>query len=305
MRIDHLQYLVEVHKTGSISKAAENLYISQQGLSQAIRTLEKHIGVSVLNHSGNKISFTAEGEIVVEKAKEILIKVAELFAAVNPQINELNPAKDQALTIFLTPFFSTTIFPKLLHQFRVKYPNIQLLILEKSPSQLINDMCRNHNAIGLVNIIEDDFEPKFFDDNNLTFKLLFECEYLVLVNKNSPLADRTFISVGEISKSNFAILDFEQMNSVYERLFKMINKPNIVLRTVNQDLYTATISSGLAIGLSPSISKTFGKDSLLTAVPIKPSLKAFIGCVSYTESQNPNIQLFLNNMANFFNNSYF
>lgn len=157
MQIEHLRYLVEVHKAGSISKAAENLYISQQGLSNAIHSMEKHIGVSILNRSGNKIYFTAEGEKVVEKAEEILLKIAELFAAVNPQINN---DKDEALTIFLTPFFSTSGLPKLLHQFRIKYPHIDLLILEKSPSQLIHDICTNHNAIGLVNIIEDDFDSK-------------------------------------------------------------------------------------------------------------------------------------------------
>lgn len=301
MRIEHLRYLVEIYKVGSITEAAKNLYISQQGLSQAIHSLEKQIGVSILNRTGNKVYFTVEGEKIVEKAEEILTKVDELFSAVNPQ--NLQPKEDIALNLFITPFFSTSFLPKFLHQFRIKYPNIDLFVLEKSPSQLIHDICTNRDAIGLLNITEYEFDPNFFDDHNLTFNILAECEYLVLVDKNSPLADQEFVSIEEISKNNLAILDFEQINRVYEYLFKMINKPNIVLKTVNQELYTSVIANGLAIGFSTSISKTFGKDHLLTTIPIKPSLKLFIGCVSYADSRNSNIQLFLDIMTKFLHHS--
>lgn len=303
MQIEHLRYLVEIYNAGSISKAAENLYISQQGLSKAIQALEKQIGVTILSRTGNKVYFTVEGEVIVEKAEEILIKIDELLAAVNPQMNHLDPTKDITLTIFCTPFFSISFLPKIIHQFRTKYPNIGLLILEKSPSKLIEEICRTPNTIGLLNIIEYEFDPKFFEEHKLTFTMLNECEYLVLVDKHSPLANRPFLTIEEISKNDLALLDFEQMNSVYDYLFKMIDEPNIILKTVNQDLYTSTISSGLAIGLTTSISKTFGKDSLLTTVPIKPSVKTLVGCVSCAESQNTNIPLFVKTMTKFFNNS--
>ena len=45
MKIEHLKYALEVEKTGLISKAAENLYLSQPYLSKAIRELEENIGL--------------------------------------------------------------------------------------------------------------------------------------------------------------------------------------------------------------------------------------------------------------------
>lgn len=305
MQIEHLRYLVEIYNTGSISKAAENLYISQQGLSKAIKALEKQFGVPILSRSCNKFHFTAEGEMIVEKAEEIITKVDELFAAINPQTNNLNPAQDIILTIFCTPFCSLSFMPKILHQFRTKYPNINLLILEKSPSKLIEDICKTRDAIGLINITEYDFEPNYFEDHNLIFTILNECEYSAIVAKHSPLANQPFVTIEEISKNNLALLDFEQMNSVYEYLFKMIGKPNIVLKTVNQDLFTSTISSGSAIGLTTSISKTFGKENFLTTVPIKPSVKINLGFVQCADSQNSNIQLFIKDMTRFFNNTIY
>ena len=47
MTIQQLQYILEVHRTGSISKAANNLYLAQPNLSNAIRSLEQELGFPV------------------------------------------------------------------------------------------------------------------------------------------------------------------------------------------------------------------------------------------------------------------
>jgi molybdate transport repressor ModE-like protein len=303
MQIEHLRYLAELHNTGSISKAAENLFISQQGLSKAVQALEKQFGVPILSRSGNKFHFTAEGEMIVAKAEEIIAKVDELFAAVNQQTNSLNPTRDITMTIFCTPFFSLSFMPRILHQFRSKLPNINLLVLEKSPTKLTEDICNDHNAIGLINITEYDYEPHYFEEHNLVFTILNECEYSAMVARHSPLAKQPFVTIEEISKYNLALLDFEQMNSVYDYLFKMIGKPNIVLKTVNQDLFTSTIANGSVVGLTTSISRTFGKDNSLVTIPIKPSVKIYLGFVHCADSQNLNIQLFIKTVIKFINNS--
>lgn len=45
MNLQHLKYVVEVEKTGSITQAAQNLYMGQPNLSKAIRELEKNLGI--------------------------------------------------------------------------------------------------------------------------------------------------------------------------------------------------------------------------------------------------------------------
>lgn len=301
MQIEHLRYLIEISKAGSISKAAENLFISQQGLSKAIQTLEKQLGVPILNRTCNKISFTDEGQIVLEKSEEIIAKMNELMVAVNAPADPAASACEANLTLFCTPFFSVIIMPKLLHQFRLKYPNVKLFVMEKRPSQLIEDICGTPHALGLLNITEYEYNPSFFDDHNLRYTIFNECEYTVLVAKDSPLAAQPFVTVEEISKNNLALLDFEQMNSVYEHLF--IDKPNIVLKTVNQDLYADTIAAGSAIGLTTASFYNFSKNYQVVTVPIKPSVKFYIGCICCKESaHNTNIRLFQAIMTKFFKN---
>lgn len=77
MNIENLKYFIEVAKTGSLSKAAESLCLSQQGLSKAVKALERDVGARLLVRSNKGISLTKEGEIVLSRARAV---VSELEA---------------------------------------------------------------------------------------------------------------------------------------------------------------------------------------------------------------------------------
>lgn len=72
MTIQQLQYILEVHKTGSISKAASNLYLAQPNLSNAIRSLEEELGFPVFIRSNRGIRLTEQGLLVLEEAGQML-----------------------------------------------------------------------------------------------------------------------------------------------------------------------------------------------------------------------------------------
>ena len=68
-----LSYLLAVAKHRNITKAAEELYISQPALSASIKRLEKKLNVSLLERGNNGITLTKEGECVLEYAKELCL----------------------------------------------------------------------------------------------------------------------------------------------------------------------------------------------------------------------------------------
>ena len=55
MKIEYCLYILDVVETGSIRKAAEKRFITQQGLSQAIKSVERELGIEIFNRSGNRI----------------------------------------------------------------------------------------------------------------------------------------------------------------------------------------------------------------------------------------------------------
>ena len=80
MNLLHLKYAVEVSKTKSISKAAENLFMGQPNLSRAIRELEESLGIVIFERSTKGISVTEAGAEFLQYARRILSQVDEVEA---------------------------------------------------------------------------------------------------------------------------------------------------------------------------------------------------------------------------------
>ena len=78
MNIMHLKYAVEVAKTGSITQAAENLFMGQPNLSKAIRELEESLGITIFKRTSKGIVPTLKGEEFLVYAKRILAQIDEL-----------------------------------------------------------------------------------------------------------------------------------------------------------------------------------------------------------------------------------
>ena len=72
MNILHLKYAVEIAKTGSLNKAAENLYMGQPNLSRAIRELETCLGITIFERTSRGMIVTADGEEFLQYARRIL-----------------------------------------------------------------------------------------------------------------------------------------------------------------------------------------------------------------------------------------
>lgn len=78
MNILHLKYAVEVAKTQSISKAAENLYMGQPNLSRAIKELEESLGITIFHRTSKGIITTPDGDEFLQRAKKIVEQIEEV-----------------------------------------------------------------------------------------------------------------------------------------------------------------------------------------------------------------------------------
>ena len=78
MNLTHLKYAVEVAKTGSITQAAESLYMGQPNLSKAIRELEATVGVAIFKRTPKGVMLTPQGEEFIARAKNILGQIDEM-----------------------------------------------------------------------------------------------------------------------------------------------------------------------------------------------------------------------------------
>ena len=78
MDIKQMKYFLEICKHGSISHAAESLFISQQGLSSAVRRLESELHCDLFYRKSNSLVLTDQGKFFLEQASSIVSEFDKL-----------------------------------------------------------------------------------------------------------------------------------------------------------------------------------------------------------------------------------
>ncbi len=142
-----------VAKCGSLTKAAEELYISQPAVSQAIKQLESQLGGKLFNrtHKGMELTETGGKQIfaTVEKA-------LKLFDDAESKYSELKDTATGIVRICASDTVSTHFLLPYIKEYHKKYPNVNLILQNCTSSETIELLKNNKGDIGFVNLPIDD-----------------------------------------------------------------------------------------------------------------------------------------------------
>lgn len=130
------EYVYEVYKEKSFSKAAQNLYISQPALSATIKKIEKRIGCTVFDRSTNPVQLT-EGGAEYIKAIEKMMDIENQF---ENQLKELDTLKTGRLSVGSNNVFASFILPSIISEYLQKYPSIKVNLVEASTAHLAEQL---------------------------------------------------------------------------------------------------------------------------------------------------------------------
>jgi DNA-binding transcriptional LysR family regulator len=123
---ENKEYVYEVYKERSFSKAAENLFISQPSLSLTIKKVESKIGTKLFDRSTTPIQLTESGMEYI-KCTERIMDIENEFQCF---LSELNELKVGSLTIGASNFFTSYILPPYITRFMSKYPMVKVNLVE-------------------------------------------------------------------------------------------------------------------------------------------------------------------------------
>ena len=269
MTLNQLRYFCTASLCHSITKAAEELYVTQPTVSVAIRDLEIEFGISLFYRKGNQLILTQEGESFYEKATYILQYCNELQADYS-SMSRVKPP----LRIGIPPMLSTVFFPELLTAFHQDHPEIAVM-LEEYGSVRACDLVQNDTLdLALVNMEQYNID-KFHN------VVLANDQVVFCVNKDHRLADKEIVTTKEMSKE---LLIFFNADSVQNQLLKTRFEmdgyiPNIVMRS--SQIYTTLqfIKTGkYSCFLYSSMLDKF-TDSEITGIPLNPPIHIKIGMI--------------------------
>lgn len=138
------EYVYEVYRERSFSKAAQNLYISQPSLSARIKKIEERIGVPLFDRSTTPLQLTEVGEVYIEAAAEI----SQIEERVENYINNLTTLKTGQLSIGASNLFAAYVMSPLIAQFKQRFPDIRIQLSEGNTTQL--EALLSNNSVDIV-----------------------------------------------------------------------------------------------------------------------------------------------------------
>ena len=213
MTILQLKYIIAIDEECSMRKAADRLYVSQPGLSSAVRDLENELGIQIFQRVHNGVVTTAAGSSFIAYARgavEQFEKIEEKY--LNSKTDKpVFSVSMQHYTIAVNAFIDTVN--------EYDLPEYQFSIRETQTSEVIDDIKSLKSEVGVIAL--SDFNKntfkKIFADASLEFHELFTRNTYVYLSKHHPLADRRELSLDELQDYPCMVFDQGDNTSFYYR----------------------------------------------------------------------------------------
>ena len=206
MTIQQLYYVIVVSETGTLSKAAEVLYISQPSLSSAVQELEKELGFSLFHRSGHGMSLTNDGLEFISYARQVYHQYEILLEKYGK--TGIRKKKFGISTQHYS--FAVKSFVEMVKQFNTA--EYEFAIRETKTREVIEDVHTAKSEIGVIYL--SDFNRKIvttlLKSNDLEFHKLIDCNAYVYLWKYHPLAKCSSIRFEQLA--DYPCLSFEQGN---------------------------------------------------------------------------------------------
>ncbi len=185
MNLLYLKYAVEVAACGSINKAAEKLYMDQPNLSRSIKELEASLGVPIFKRSPKGMQVTLEGEQFLQYAASILKQVDTLE-------NMFSKGYDDKMK-FAVSVPRASYICEAFAAFSKKFPEeseFEIFYKETNALRAIRNVLEENYKLGIVRYAEqyDRYYKDMMDSKGLTYELVTQFKFRVIMSENSPLA---------------------------------------------------------------------------------------------------------------------
>ena len=187
MNTQYFLYAIEVEKTGSITQAAHNLFMSQPTLSKAIKDLEESVGFSVFKR-------TSKGVVPTQKGTEFLAHARKIAAQIRKMEQALQ-AQDISNQLFSLAIPRVSYIARAASEFACAFDDrkdMEIDIRETNSMHVIDAVAYGHYVLGIIrcHVEDEDYFLKNLAEKGLQHETVWQSEYMALMRQDHPLAQQ-------------------------------------------------------------------------------------------------------------------
>lgn len=238
------RYFASVAEFGTVSRAAAELSISQSAVTEAIKDLEAHLGVKLLERRRRGMELTYHGHVFLRHVRAILTEVS------NAESNLANEGEAEAgsLNVGVTALTSGYVLSDILSRFRRAKPGLEVSAVEDSGEYL------EHLLIGGELDVAVMLVSNLRNEQALHSEILAVWPFRLWLPIGHPLCSRESIALEDLTDEPQIVLDVDELQAEAQRLMSSFRaRPRIAFRTRSIEAVRSLCASGAGVALLPDL----------------------------------------------------
>jgi LysR family hydrogen peroxide-inducible transcriptional activator len=195
LKLKDLSYLVAVADTRHFGRAAERSFVSQPTLSAQLKKLEDYLGVQLVERAPKRVSLTAAGEEIVERARRILEASDEIVELAKGHCDPLSGR----LKLALLPTIGPYLLPNVAGRLRKQLPRLELMLYEYQTDLMLEKLHSGEIDVGILAL------PVPLE--GLDSHELYKEPFMVAMPSGHRLGSRAQIRVQDLSNETLLLLE--------------------------------------------------------------------------------------------------
>jgi DNA-binding transcriptional LysR family regulator len=246
--VRRIRVLQEVVARGSFSAAAESLHLSQSAVSQQVATLEREVGVPLLERTSEGPKLTTAGDALMEHADAVLCRLDEA----ERELSQIAGLEGGRLRLASFPTASATLMTRALSLFRQRFPKVALQFTEDEPEDAFPGLKRGDFDLAVV------FDyPAFPLDfsRDVEAELIYEESMYVALAPGHPLAAAKSVRIEDLADEDWlcgalpSSCRLQVINLCREAGFE----PKISFESEDYAVIKGFVAGGLGVSILPEL----------------------------------------------------
>lgn len=243
IELRHLLALRAVARTGSFSRAAEELGYTQSAISQQIAMLERFVGLPLFERRGGR------RQVVLSEAGKLLLRhagaVIDRFQSARADLAAFVEGAKGTLRIGAYESVSARILPAILGVFAARWPKVAIDLVDSADDELLPLVEAGELDLAFV------MDSEALSDGFKTTELLRD-PYVLLLPAASPLAEKEIVPLDDLAGSRFVAQNMMTCQRYLEGSLRRVGfEPEITLRSSDNATVQGLVAAGLGVAIAP------------------------------------------------------
>ncbi|MFI9236583.1 LysR family transcriptional regulator [Streptomyces cinnamoneus] len=279
MKLSQLAAFVAIADTGSFTKAAEKLGVTQSAVSHAMASLEAELRVGIMTRDRGGVDLTRAGQRIIDHARSALRNVEQirLDAQSTPRVT------DHRIVIGTSQSFSLQLLPRLISEFRSRFQNLEIVLREGNDTSIADMVQERMVDVGIVTL------PK----THLRTYPLLQDEMRVVLPERHRWAPSSSLTVRRLAEEEI-LLPADGVEPTLRELFQAAgSRLRVTHRIQDLQVLLSMVAAGIGVTVLPSLALPAVLPDLRT-VPFEPAVRRQLGiAVRGTPEQSSAVMAFV------------